>query len=58
MQCENPECGQWFNYREDGTIFPGGKEMEPICCPKCGKVAMYAMTSAKFKSYAIQPPKS
>ncbi|AXU94230.1 hypothetical protein CI789_02695 [Erwinia persicina] len=57
MQCKNPGCGQWFDYHEVGTVYPGGKELEPINCPRCGKEAMTAMTSAKFESYVIEPPK-
>lgn len=53
MQCPNENCKQEFGYREEGTIYPGGKEKEPICCPKCGEVADYGMTSAHFESYAI-----
>lgn len=56
MRCPKESCGQEFDYREVGTIYPGGKDKEPILCPKCGSIAGHAMTSARFESYAI--PKS
>ena len=53
MICPNENCGQEFDYKEVGTIYPGGKEKEPYFCPRCGEIAGYAMTSAHFESYAI-----
>lgn len=53
MQCPNEQCRQEFDYRESGTIVPGGKDKEPIKCPKCGEIAGFGMTSGYFESYAV-----
>lgn len=51
MKC--PNCGALLKINETGELFPGGKDHEEACCPKCHHEVYSAMTSGFVKAFEI-----
>ena len=52
------QCGKQFEVRNEGDMFPGGKEKEEIYCPYCHTYNGSIMTSGRAATYAIKSIKS
>ena len=48
------KCGEKFRWGIVGTVYPGGKDKEPIDCPYCGEINGYRMTSAFVRTEKIE----
>lgn len=51
MEC--PVCGAFLRIDETGELFPGGKEREEACCPKCHHKVYSTMTSGFVNAVEI-----
>lgn len=51
ITCRN--CKKEFGYEFIGTVYPGGKDKEEVCCPYCDTVALTKMTSQSPYVYKI-----
>ena len=49
MKC--PNCGALLKINETGELFPGGKDHEEACCPKCHQRVYSTMTSGFVKAF-------
>lgn len=48
------ECGRQFEVRNEGDMFPGGKDKEEIYCPHCHTINGSIMTSGKVATYPLK----
>ena len=48
-----PECGTFLSINDAGDVYPGCKEREEACCPRCNNVVYSRMTSGFIKVYEI-----
>ncbi len=48
------KCGKEFEVRNEGDMFPGGREKEELRCPYCHAINGYMMTSGMPRTYPLK----